>query len=265
MAFMDIVKSVGNTAKNIASTAVDSARDAMNGTEVQAITDGINSWLSSVVSNPASHWGAILASAQLQGGKKLGRGLFPVGKWRSTSDAVIAAINSPSMLALIPGAMIAIDIINKEAQILQDPNIEGIVIQTESLKCTRQVNLSDSQVILQQAGTSDIVADNAVPRPREWSISGYISSVNEVDYFYVVKPSLITQTTLLDAYAKSRKPVWFKDDHNLFHKVQILDFTYDHDPKVTTAVHVTLSLREFAPLMLGKTIGDIIQMIEVAQ
>ena len=240
-------------------------RDALNGVGPvsEAIAKGVDWWLSTVVIWPAAHQLAILTSAQLNGGKKIAtNAISTINNATSVLDYIISAAGTAGLSELMPEA---VEILNKEAQILQDPNIEGIPISTDSIKCSRHVDVSESQVILQNVGTSNAVVDNAVPHPRSWQITGYFTSTSKIDYFYLIKPTLIIQTQLMDAFATSRKPVWFKDGQNRFHKVQIEDFSYEQEPRSTTTLRVTIQLKEYSPLLLGKSISDIINMNKVAQ
>lgn len=169
------------------------------------------------------HWGAISAGSLLS--------------WVSTK------LNPPG------GAAKALEILNIAADIFSDPNIEGIPIKSEGQRTSRDIDVSKQMVITQDSsgtGSKEWITDNAAPHPRTWTIRGYITSMsNVIDGLLIIKPTLLLQLHLLDYYAASRRPVWFKAHYSLFYRVLVEHFDYDFDPKIQNAIPVNLTLCEF--------------------
>lgn len=191
-----------------------------------------------------------------------------VYKWLDTSDSLsgvhIATIAASGPLTLLASMVVAstgakvmpfgvtkeaADILNKTLSITLDPNIEGIPIRATAESGSREVDVTETMVISQSDNGKDWLTDNAVPRPREWTVTGYIMSLSgAIDAFFRIKPTIQAQALLLDTYAKSRRPVWFKTMAGQFVQTLITQFKYDLDPTVQNAIPVTVTLREFIPL-----------------
>ncbi len=140
------------------------------------------------------------------------------------------------------------NIMNEAYTRYKDPNIEGIPIKSAKVSVHREVEVSDYGVITGRGYYHKNVADNAVPKPRTWDISGYLTSVWGTDIGFVLKPSLMQQAKLLDAYAQSRRPLWFKTDECEFVKVQIISFSIDRTAEIMNAYSIQVQLKEFVPL-----------------
>lgn len=131
--------------------------------------------------------------------------------------------------------------------LLMMPNIEGVPISTSAVDTSREIEISEQQLIVQNEGQKQYWTDNAVPRLRTWTIEGYITSTLKIDQQFLIKPSLDMQVEFLDVCAKSRKPVLFKDDRGEFHWIQINNFNTHMDATYSNAVKVQLVLKEFNP------------------
>lgn len=130
----------------------------------------------------------------------------------------------------------------------KDPNIEGIPIISPSIQVSREVTVSDYGVIMDSGYMKKNVVDNAVPRPRTWEINGYLTSKWGIDIGFTMKPSLVMQAKTLDAFAQSRKPLWFKTDEFEFVRTQITNLTINRKAEVMNAYEVSITLKEFVPL-----------------
>ena len=162
------------------------------------------------------------------------------------------------------------EFINKLNAAVCIPNLEGIPIFAAKCSTGRDIMLSEQNLILPagdlpiSAGDLNVPAsvnngavkrgiyvDNAVPRLRTWSISGYIISILPVlDYRSQVKPSILLEMDYLDAIAKSGKPVWFKTHTNEFVRVQLQNFNFEFTPEINTGVAVSFTLKEYAPMRI---------------
>ena len=96
---------------------------------------------------------------------------------------------------------------------LNQPSLCYVPIQSEQLSMRRTVDIGTTMLIGQVDQKKDYVTDNSAPRPRTWSVSGYITSlIPLLENCLVIKPSLQVQMAILDAAADSRQPVKFKTD-----------------------------------------------------
>lgn len=138
--------------------------------------------------------------------------------------------------------------LNQLYSMFKDPNIEGIPIKTASIECEREVQISEYGVIMESGQYNKQITDNASPSPRVWNISGYLTSCWDIDIGLVSKPSLLTQEKFLDAFAKSRRPLWFMTDENEFVTVQIASLKFHRKPENMNACEIETQLKEFVPL-----------------
>lgn len=142
----------------------------------------------------------------------------------------------------------ALEVLNSMYSTFKDPNIEGIPIKTPKIVCKREVQISEYGVIMESGYFNKYITDNASPSPRTWDISGYLTSCWDVDCGLVLKPSLQLQEKFLDAFAKSRRPLWFKTDECEFVTVQIASLEIDRQAENMNAHAITIQLKEFVPL-----------------
>lgn len=231
----------------IAQKSADLTNVAMNGDENPVLDTAVDAWLSTSMSSPGAHWAYMITTGLETGFAKFGRPL-------SSSIQVIGAITGE--LAQMFATMAEIQ------QYLQDPNIDGIPIASPNVKRTREVEVSNHAIIVQSKNNMEYRTDNATPKPRRWQVEGYLRTTLVSDHLFVIKPSLQLQEQMLDAYAASRKPVWFKDDYNQFYKVQIVNINSEHDAASSTTVKVSITLQEYKPFIVNNKIGDIWDMPE---
>lgn len=224
-------------------------------------------WLNTVQTAPALHWANITLGAGLMGTNRvtgvrrfvksspLGKGntnaIFTMGIGGIVASIVGSVTGDPTSITVMKRAA---NIINAVADELKDPNIEGIPIHAEAESTSRDVEVNKQIVITQSSAQKDVIVDNAVPQLRTWSIRGYLVAPPEgLDPYLIIKPSLIIQRKLLDWYASSRKPVWFKTHDNEFHKVLITHVDTAYDTRALNALLVNVSLTEFKVMEVGAT------------
>lgn len=143
----------------------------------------------------------------------------------------------------------------------KDPNIEGIPIKSFHCTTQRDVEVADYGVIMSMGHRHENIADNAVPKPRTWNIEGYLTGKWDMDIGFILKPSLLMQTKILDGFAVSRRPLWFKTDENEFVLAQITYFKSDKSAEVTNACKVSVQLKEFVPLEISESRNAVEQAI----
>lgn len=205
------------------------------------ISEGFDKWLDTVTTLPFMHKTVMFGTSLLASTKAV----------RGTMSLIAnSVVGSDFFSTAKTGLSKAADLLNKLNQLLMSPNIEGIPINTTSVKVSREVDISESLVIVQDTYGKDYKTDNAVPHLREWNLEGYLTSVSNLDNMLLIKPTLMLQMKYLDACAASRKPVWFKTDNNEFFKVQITRLYFERVAESTNAVHVLVSLKEFKPYIV---------------
>lgn len=205
------------------------------------ISEGFDKWLDTVTTLPFMHKTVMFGTSLLASTKAV----------RGTLSLIAnSVVGSDFFSTAKTGLLKATDLLNKLNQLLMSPNIEGIPINATSVKVSREVDISESLVIVQDTYGKDYKTDNAVPHLREWNLEGYLTSVSNLDNMLLIKPTLMLQMKYLDACAASRKPVWFKTDNNEFFKVQITRLYFERVAESTNAVHVLVSLKEFKPYIV---------------
>lgn len=200
--------------------------------------EGVQKFLDDAINFPLTHWTFITGMAVATGQRKFGKEnkSFPL------TNAIVNYTVPPAL----------VNATNKVYENMIDPNIEGIPISTPRIDVTRDVDISECQTIVQTQGVREYRVDNATPHLRVWNIDGYLTSILSSDNMLMIKPSVILQMSLLDAYAKSRKPVWFKTNNCEFVCVQIGNIKMEQTAEAANAVHVTCSLTEYSPLVIRK-------------
>lgn len=96
---------------------------------------------------------------------------------------------------------------------LNQPSLCYVPIMATSLRMHRTVDIGTTMLITQTSQSKEYITDNAAPRPRVWSVKGFIESLAPLqEQGLVIKPSVQVQQSILDSAADSRQPVKFKTD-----------------------------------------------------
>lgn len=128
---------------------------------------------------------------------------------------------------------------------LDQPSLCYVPIQSESLSVRRTVDIGTTMLIGQVDQKKDYITDNSAPRPRTWTVSGYITSlVPLLENYLVIKPSLQVQMSILDAAADSRQPVKFKTDTGEVVDVLVQDLQITSINKGNNVKQVTFTVQE---------------------
>lgn len=205
----------------------------------------VYSYLDTVNTDPLIHWGVIAASGAATGSKRFN--VF------TATDYLVGAIPGAQKLKNNK----AVELLNYILKITMDPNLEGIPIGTAQISVTRDVDISESCFIVPEYNNKEYRADNAVPRLREWAISGYLSTLSSfADYGLIIKPTIVVQMKLLDTYAKSRRPLWFKTSNGTFYRVQIKHMQITQDPTMMNGAKIDLVLKEYYPMVIKSTLRN---------
>lgn len=210
----------------------------------------VDTWMTTVQTLPPLHWANIALGATL-GGTNAVTGIHRFADGMGAAKSTIAAYLTLGT-SLLPSlasssAMRAIaNVANAVSDELKDPNIEGIPIHAVKENDSRDVDVNAQLVITQSSANKNYVVDNATPQLKQWQISGYLTSLPEgLDPFLIIKPGLKVQKLLLDAYAKTRRPVWFKTHDGSFEKVLIKHIDTTYDPQYLNGLAINISLVEF--------------------
>lgn len=155
--------------------------------------------------------------------------------------------------------------LSKASPFLQDiwektlmlPNIEGVPISSSVVNTDRSVDVGEHPMIVQSSTKKQYWTDNAVPKLKEWTIEGYITTSLTLDNLYLVKPSLKMQINFLDMCAESRRPVLFKDNRGEFIFVNIMNLRTIEEASYNNAIKVSISLKEYKPFTVTNTVAQV--------
>lgn len=155
--------------------------------------------------------------------------------------------------------------LSKASPFLQDiwektlmlPNIEGVPISSSVVNTDRSVDVGEHSMIVQSSTKKQYWTDNAVPKLKEWTIEGYITTSLTLDNLYLVKPSLKMQINFLDMCAESRRPVLFKDNRGEFIFVNIMNLRTIEEASYNNAIKVSISLKEYKPFTVTNTVAQV--------
>ena len=173
----------------------------------------------------------------------------------STNQKISSALSYASLPALSEKAT---QYMNQAFDLFRQPNIEGITIFASKEQFSGDTDISYSPLVVQQdQASTTYVCDNAVPRPREWNISGYLMSVSSLDNGLVTKPSIVLQHSYLDYCRMSRRPVWYKTHEGKFYRVLIAHLDTSYDPKALNGSAINIRLVEYIPLKVNTLHGPV--------
>lgn len=176
----------------------------------------------------------------------------------NVAEDVLEAIGSFGLTSIPSVKNAIVQEINAIADELKNPNIDGVPIHA-----TQEVEASDitvaKKVMIDEVGSNKLqLMDNAVPQLRTWKIRGHIASSPITDDGLIIKPSLIAQRAILQAYADARRPVLFKTHDNRFFKVLIEHFETGYNVNYLNALDVSIDLVEFRALSINTQQGAVL-------
>lgn len=203
----------------------------------EAMDKAIDTYLQSACVTPDLHIATIVTSGLLSGGKKKGKSLLDMIE---SVDVVTSFLTSSASLFGL-----AQDLMNETWDALRDPNIEGIPIAAPSIKVSRDSDVSEYPVISEYGMSKLSIIDTCCPHPRKWTISGYLTSISALDDGFTIKSSLITQVLVLDAFQRSRRPLWFKTADCEFYQVLISSMTIEDTAESSTTKKINIELVEW--------------------
>ena len=170
-------------------------------------------------------------------------------------------VNTAYLLGMVQSAKNTVSVAMPRTSMLINqamalPNIAGIPISSPKIETNKEVEVSESMVIVQSAATKKYWTDNAVPRLKEWTVTGYLTPSTPLDNGMVVKPSLQWQIHYLTVCADSRRPIMFKTNRGEFVKVQITNLHTTEEASYNNGIEVSISLKEYNPYFVSTGTGE---------
>lgn len=158
-------------------------------------------------------------------------------------------------LASTPGAYKVMQVLEEFIKEWMKPNLGGIVIEAVVERQGREVDVSENMIIMQShkpgesASRREYNTDNSAPHARTWHIEGYLTqSIPMLDELFSLRPTLVLQQAMLDAFAVSRRPVIYRSALcPWFTKVLITRYELGRQIEGTQAYQISIDLREFIP------------------
>ena len=210
--------------------------------------------LDTVLSNKgaAAAFGTVMLANGAAAMYKNNHGSYPssTNKYTSLIDSILVTTQN-QVRSIMPPAMTSI-----MEKALVVPNIAGIPISSPKVETNKEVEVSESMVIVQSAATKKYWTDNAVPRLKEWTVNGYLTTASPLDSGLQIKPSLAWQAYYLEVCADSRRPVLFKTNRGEFVKVQITNLHTIEEASYNNGIEVQISLKEYNPYFISDHTGD---------
>lgn len=233
-------------ADNIIGTVWNSLTGSKKGDNKQeaAIVEVLDLILQSKTAEVAFE--SVVLSNNMASSYKNNHGKYPA----NTSEGLVPLYAG---IADINTSVHAVSAVKLLDEALMQPNIAGIPISSAKVETNREIEVSESMVIVQSTKNRKYWTDNAVPRLKEWTIEGYLTSTSPLDTGCLIKPSLQWQAYYLDVCARSRRPVLFKTNRGEFTQVQITSFHTIEEASYNNAIQVSISLKEYNPYTIAST------------
>ena len=183
--------------------------------------------------------------------------------YKNTRGTYVANLNGATrdLLSIVQKAKDGINVAMPKTSMLINqamvlPNIAGIPISSPKVETNKDVEVSESMVIVQSNATKKYWTDNAVPRLKEWVVTGYLTPTTPLDNGLVIKPSLQWQIHYLTVCADSRRPVMFKTNRGEFVKVQITNLHTIEEASYNNGIEVSITLKEYNPYFVDSGTGE---------
>ena len=144
---------------------------------------------------------------------------------------------------------------------LQQPSLCFVPILSESLSMHRTVDIGTTMLITQADQKKDYITDNAAPRPRTWTGTGYITSLSPIlENGVLIKPTVQAQQAVLEAAIDSRQKVKFKTDMGEVVDVLIQDLQIASTPKGAGVKRVQYTVQEVKVLQNSVLLGNLTEL-----
>ena len=177
--------------------------------------------------------------------------------------AVAGAAAIATITGLVKGS--GSEALNDFLQVLSQPTLCYVPIACDSIEENCEADVANTMIIAQTTGLKGYITDNVAPKPRTWSIHGYITAlVPLLEDYLLIKPTLLVQRALLDAAFQSRNTVPFKTDTGEIVDVVITRKSIKSMPNAQNAYEVNITVQEVEVLDTSTT-GNILNLSSIAK
>lgn len=195
------------------------------------LNEAVQKWVSTSQKLPLAHWGVTLGT--------------------NLTSYVLGQMGKLPVWNPIPQS--ALSITQEVYKSTAAPNVAGIPVYANMQKKRAEADVSTTPVIQQSISARTYVTDSSTPKPKEFTLEGYIMPlVLSVDAGLSIKPTIVMQLKYIDAVIASRRPVWYKDAFSRFFLVMVTACEEEHDPKVQNGVKVSINMQEYVPYVVSK-------------
>lgn len=127
--------------------------------------------------------------------------------------------------------------------------LNGIPILTESVKLVHSVDIPSTMVIDETTRNKNFVTDNTAPRPRVWTVSGYLTSLAPtIESYMIIKPTILLQRKILELAINSRDKVKIKLNTGEIIDVYIQQLSIEDNAKAMNASIINVTVSEAVTL-----------------
>lgn len=172
----------------------------------------------------------------------------------------MAAVAGSATIATITGLakQNGKEVLNDTLQVLASPSLCYIPISTDSIEDDNEADIANSMIIAQPTGVKTYLTDNVAPKPRTWTLHGYLSALLPiVEDYLLIKPTLLVQKIILLTAFKSRDTVPFKTDTGEIVDVVIKKMKIKSLANAQNAYEIDVIVQEVELLTTTTVIGDI--------
>lgn len=172
----------------------------------------------------------------------------------------MAAVAGSATIATITGLakQNGKEVLNDILQVLASPSLCYIPISTDSIEDDNEADIANSMIIAQPTGVKTYLTDNVAPKPRTWTLHGYISALLPiVEDYLLIKPTLLVQKIILLTAFKSRDTVPFKTDTGEIVDVVIKKLKIKSLANAQNAYEIDVIVQEVELLTTTTVIGNI--------
>ena len=172
----------------------------------------------------------------------------------------MAAVAGSATIATITGLakQNGKEVLNDTLQVLASPSLCYIPISTDSIEDDNEADIANSMIIAQPTGVKTYLTDNVAPKPRTWTLHGYLSALLPiVEDYLLIKPTLLVQKIILLTAFKSRDTVPFKTDTGEIVDVVIKKMKIKSLANAQNAYEIDVIVQEVELLTTTTVIGNI--------
>lgn len=172
----------------------------------------------------------------------------------------IAAVAGSAAIATITGLakQNGKEVLNDVLQVLASPSLCYIPIATDSIEEDNEADIANTMIIAQPTGIKTYLTDNVAPKPRTWSLHGYLTAlIPIVEDYLLIKPTLLVQKIILLSAFKSRDTVPFKTDTGEIVDVVIKKMKVKSLANAQNAYEIEVIVQEVELLTTTTAVGSI--------